>query len=94
MLDPILFKGHFMRLSRKLAQRELGGPSNEAELQAVNFYNHVPVHPLNPTKASRTSASTPCIAFKVSQCSARAWRGIVQCLNVDQCSASAKARGS
>ena len=42
-----------MRLSRKLAQRELGGSSNEAELQSVAFYDHVPVHPLNHTKAYR-----------------------------------------
>ena len=63
ILDPTFLKGHFTRFSRKLARREPGGPSNEAELQARAFYGHVTVHPLYLSLFSLSNS------LSVDQCS-------------------------
>ena len=60
---PLVFKGHFMRRSRKPARREPGGPSNDAELHAWAFYGHVIVHPLYLSLFSLSNSSS------VDQCS-------------------------
>ena len=65
ILDPTFLKGHFTRFSRKLARREPGGPSNEAELQAGAFYGHVTVHPLY---LSLFSLSNSLSVDKCSEC--------------------------